>query len=85
MTSSENMEEVLQLIGAEPNTIKMVLDAALMISIQEDIDIGWWFRTEYCFTGKNRYSYKTRAYKMTSNKLYLGKERPESMDDWDKR
>lgn len=85
LKSSENMEEVLQLCGAGPNTMSMVLSSDMMISIQEDVSYHWWVRYEYRIKGKNHAGFTSSTYKMTSNKFFPGKEQPESLDDWDKR
>ena len=85
MTSSDNMDEVLKLIGAGSRVSKMVLGSNSMLSLMEDADFGWWVQYEYCFQGKTRFGYKARAYKMTSNKYWLGMEKPEVLEDWDKR
>ena len=85
MTSSDNMEEVLPLLGTGPCTAAMVLQANMMLSLQEDIDFGWWIRYEYYIKGKSPRGYKARAHKMTSNKFIPECEKLELIEDWDKR
>ena len=85
MTSSDNMGEVLPLLGTGPCTASMVLRANMMLSLQEDIDFGWWIRYEYYMKGKNPKGYKARAHKMTSNKFIPECEKLELIEDWDKR
>ena len=85
MTGSDNMDEVLRLIGAGTCTSAMVLQANMMLSLQEDIDFGWWVRYEYHFKGKNSHGYKAKVHKMASNKFIPENERPEFLEDWDKR
>jgi len=85
MTSSENIDKVLRLVGAGPRVSTMVLNSNLMLLLMEDIDFGWWIQYEYCFEGKTRSGYKARAYKMTSNKFWLERKKPEVLEDWAKR
>ena len=85
MTSSNNMDKVLKLIGAGPATASMVMESDMLVSLQEDVDFGWWVRYEYLFRGKNRRGFKAKAHKMTSNKFIPEAERPENVEDWDKR
>ena len=85
MTSSDNMGEVLPLLGTGPCTAAMVLQANMMLSLQEDIDFGWWIRYEYYIKGKSPRGYKARAHKMTSNKFIPECEKLELIEDWDKR
>ena len=85
MKSCNNMGEVLQSCGAGPYTSAMVVDADMVLSLQEDTDYHWWIRYEYRFRGKNHVGFKTHANKMTSNMFYPGDEKTESMEDWDKR
>ena len=85
MTSSHNMDEILGLIGAGQFTATTILQSDMMVSLQEDRDFGWWIRYEYLFKGKNRLGFKAKAHKMTSNKFVPESERPENLEDWDKR
>ena len=85
MKSSDNMEEVLQACGTGPYTSEMVLNADMVLSLQEDTDYYWWIRYEYRLKGRNHIGFKTNSHKLTSNKFYPGKESPEALDDWDKR
>ena len=85
MTSSDNMDEILKLIGAGQGITTIISQSDMMVSLQEDIDFGWWVRYEYLFKGKTRLGFKANAHKMTSNKFVPESERPENLEDWDKR
>ena len=84
MTSSDNMDEILKLIGAGQGITTIISQSDMMVSLQEDIDFGWWVRYEYLFKGKTRLGFKANAHKMTSNKFVPESERPENLEDWDK-
>ena len=79
------MEEVLRLLGSGTCITSMVLQSFMMLSIQEDVDYQWWVRTEYRFKGLNCLGFRHRANKMTSNKYQLENEKPDVLEDWDKR
>ena len=85
MTSSANMNEILRLIGAGHCITAIISQSDMLLSLQEDIDFGWWVRYEYLFKGKTRLGFKANAHKMTSNKFVPDAERPENLEDWDKR
>ena len=85
MKSSQNMDQILGLIGAGRCTTALVSKSFMMLSLQEDMDFGWWIRYEYLFKGKNPNGFKARGHKMTSNKFFPDIEKPESLDDWDER
>ena len=85
MTRSDNMDEILRLVGAGQGITNMISQSDMMVSLQEDIDFGWWVRYEYLFKGKTRLGFKANAHKMTSNKFVPESERPENLEDWDKR
>ena len=91
MTSCENMDKVLEAMGAGQCTITMVLKAEMILSLQEDVDYYWWVRQEYRFKGKNnpnnpyKNSFRVNVHKMTSNKFWPNGDKPESLDDWDQR
>ena len=85
MTSSDNMDKILPLVGAGPGITTIISKADMMVSLQEDVDFGWWVRYEYLYKGKTRMGFKAKAHKMTSNKFIPDSERPESLEDWDKR
>ena len=85
MKSSENMDKILALIGSGSRTTALVSKSFMMLSLQEDMDFGWWIRYEYLFKGKNPHGFKARGHKMTSNKFFPDIEKPESLDDWDER
>ena len=85
MKSCNNMGEILQLCGSGQYTSDMVINADMVLSLQEDIDYHWWIRYEYRFKGKNHVGLMTHANKMTSNTFYPGDEKTESTEDWDKR
>jgi hypothetical protein len=85
MTSSDNMDEILGLIGAGQGITTIISQSDMLVSLQEDIDFGWWVRYEYLFKGKTRRGFKANAHKMTSNKFVPESERPENLEDWDKR
>ena len=52
LRSSDNMEQVLELFGVGKNTASMVLEADMMLSLQEDTSYEWWIRYEYWIKGK---------------------------------
>ena len=85
------MEQVLSLVGAGALTLSMLGESSMMLSLMQDIDFDkglakvFDIRQEYCFRGKNRLGFKTRSYKMTANKFLLEVEKPELLEDWDKR
>ena len=85
LTSSENMEEVLRLVGGGPFITSMVLKSYMLLSIQEDVDYQWWVRSEYRLKGLNHLEFRQTVNKMTSNKFLLGQEKPDVLEDWDKR
>ena len=85
MKSCNNMEKILGLIGAGSGISSIVTQSFMMLSLQEDRDFGWWIRYEYIFKGRNRLRFKQRTHKMTSNKFMPGIEKPECLEDWDKR
>ena len=84
-TGSYNMENIFKLIGAGPFTTEMVLQSKMVMSLQEDIDFGWWVRYEYRFKGKDHLGFRRAFHKMTSNKYYPGIEKAEALEDWDQR
>ena len=85
MKSSDNMDQILGLIGADRGITALVSKSFMMLSLQEDTDFGWWIRYEYIFKGRTPLGYKARGHKMTSNKFFPDVEKPESLEDWDKR
>ena len=70
MKSSDNMEEILRLVGAGSCITSVVTQSFMMLSLQEDRDFGWWIRSEYIFKGRNRLRFKQRTHKMTSNCIH---------------
>ena len=89
LKSSENMEEVLRLLGAGPCTTSMVSQSYMLLSLQEDVDYQWWVRYEYRLKGvtvnKMYQTVRQTVNKLTSNKFYLEQEKPDVLEDWDKR
>ena len=85
MKSCNNMEKILGLIGAGSGISSIITQSFMMLSLQEDTDFGWWIRYEYMFKGRNRLGFRGRAHKLMSNKFIPGIEKPENLDDWDKR
>ena len=79
------MDKILELIGSGPNTVSIVTEAEMMLSLQEHASYEWWVRYEYRIKGKNFIGFRTNANKLTSNLFFPGHEKAESLDDWDKR
>ena len=63
---SHDMENIFKLIGAGPFTTEMVMQSKMVMSLQEDIDFGWWVRYEYRFKGKDHLGFRRAFHKMTS-------------------
>ena len=56
-----------------------------MVTIYEDLDKQWKIMTETCVKAKSMRGYKTKSFKMTSNKFRLNEAKPELLEDWDPR
>ena len=56
-----------------------------MVTIYEDLDKQWKIMTETCVKAKSMCGYKTKSFKMTSNKFRLNEAKPELLEDWDPR
>ena len=79
------MEEVLRLLGAGTCISSMILQSYMLLSLQEDVDFQWWVRYEYRMKGLNHLGFRQAVNKLTSNKFFLEQEKPDVLEDWDKR
>ena len=85
LVAMENMDTILKAVGINPMTLEMVMNAAAMITIYEDIDKQWKILQETSIIAKSLRGYRTRNFKMTANKFKLDVPKPEVVDDWDLR
>ena len=72
-------------IGVTPLMATMVMRSEVMITVYEDIDKCWKILTETSIKARSIKGYKTRNYKMTSNKFMLEEAKSELLEDWDPR
>lgn len=85
LISNQNYDKYLSAIGVTPLMAQMVLRSDYMVTIYEDIDKCWKILTETAIKAKSIRGYRTRNYKMTSNKFMLDDAKPELLEDWDPR
>ena len=79
------MEKILEMFGVGRNTISMLSEVDMILSLQEHASYEWWVRYEYRIKGKNHIGCFAKANKLTSNLFFPGHEKVEALDDWDKR
>eukprot|EP00092_Neocalanus_flemingeri_P002270 GFUD01002421.1.p1 GENE.GFUD01002421.1~~GFUD01002421.1.p1 ORF type:complete len:247 (+),score=81.70 GFUD01002421.1:126-866(+) len=82
---SHNYEKYLEMLGAGPMSINMIIRANMVLKINQEIDKRWRFVYETTIKAKSMRGFSTNTPKLVENKFVLGEPRAELVDDWDQR
>merc|ERR1712079_738260 len=95
---NEIQDELWNLLESPPNTQLRKPSKAMQLrpiegswrliandNYDEVLDKQWKIMTETCVKAKSMRGYKTKSFKMTSNKFRLNEAKPELLEDWDPR